>query len=217
MKKKSRLKDPISGLTHLATAVAALIGLFFLIQITNAGSPERWSAMIYGISCVALFLSSSVYHLWITTPKREVFLRKLDHSAIFIYIAGTYTPVCVVLLEGSTRVALLSTVWGIASVGVIFKLFVFKTPRWFSTAIYLAMGWSCVFAIKPIIEGLTNAGVFWLATGGILYTLGAFVYGTKKFDFKPGVFGFHEIWHLFVTGASIAHFILIAGYVLPAK
>ncbi|MCC6189815.1 MAG: hemolysin III family protein [Anaerolineales bacterium] len=210
------LKEPVSGLTHFASAVLALIGLVVLF----VASPPNWLAraalLAYGLSLVLLFAASSTYHLVKTTPDRELLLRKLDHTAIFLLIAGTYTPVCAIVLNGAWRWGLLAVIWTLAAAGIAFKLAFIRSPRWLSVLIYLAMGWLGVIGLQPLFQALPLAGIGWLLAGGLLYTAGALVYATKRLDFFPGVFGFHEVWHLFVSAASAAHFVFVLAYVAPA-
>lgn len=211
----SKMKDPVSGLTHLLSAFAAVVGMLLLYSKANESPTHKWAAIVYGVSLVLLFSASAVYHLVRTTPSRERLLRKIDHSAIYLFIAGTYTPVCALVLSGTVQKVMLLSVWALAFLGVFFKIVSFHSSRWLSIFLYLSMGWIAVFAFKPLMAALPPAGMMWLVTGGVLYTLGALVYATKKLDFFPGIFGFHEVWHLFVTAASVAHFLCIFLYVFP--
>jgi hemolysin III len=138
-----------------------------------------------------------------------------DGVAFLLFIAGTYTPPCFVVLTGAWRSAMLITIWSLAAAGILLKLIFIKAPRWVTVGIYLFMGWLGVIGIAQLLKGLPVAAVVWLLIGGLLYTGGAVVYGLKRPNFFPGVFGFHEIWHLFVTAASAAHYVFIAAYVLP--
>lgn len=208
-------KDPISGLTHLASALAALVGLVVLWGFSPSQGNTRPGVVIYGATLVLLFLASAAYHLIKTSPARELWLRRLDHTAIFLLIAGTYTPVCLTVLTGAWRWGMFITVWSLAAIGIAFKLFFIKAPRWVSVIIYVAMGWLGVIGMTQLLQALPWAAVGWLLLGGLLYTGGAVIYGLKRPNFVPGVFGFHEIWHLFVTAASAAHYVFMVGYVLP--
>jgi hemolysin III len=210
------LREPVNGLTHAASALLALLGLAWLL----AASPPDWLARLallaYGVSLVLLFSASAAYHLVKTTPERTLLLRKLDHTAIFLLIAGTYTPVCAIVLSGAWRWGLLAVIWTLAAVGIIYKLAFMRGPRWLSVVIYVAMGWLGVIGFGPLVEVVPAAGIGWLVAGGLLYTGGALIYATRWLDFYPGVFGFHEVWHLFVSAASAAHFVFVLGYVVPA-
>jgi hemolysin III len=208
-------KDPISGLTHVVTAAAALVGAIILVLASPPAVWGRLALLAYGLSLVLLFTASSVYHLVRTTPARELWLRKLDHVAIYLLIAGTYTPVCVIVLSGAWRWGLLLGIWLLAAVGIVFKLATMRTPRWLTVALYLVMGWLGVVGFGPLLAALTPAGFGWLLAGGLLYSVGALVYATRRLDFLPGVFGFHEVWHLFVSAAGAAHYIFMLAYIAP--
>jgi hemolysin III len=144
------------------------------------------------------------------------FLRKLDHTAIYLLIAGSYTPICYIRLAGFWKWGMLVLIWSLAFIGIGVKIFVIKAPRWITAGVYVVMGWLSLLAVRQIVAALPPGALVGLAAGGIIYTLGAVVYIIKKPDFVPGVFGFHELWHLFVILAALAHFIAIAGYVAPA-
>ena len=208
-------KDPISGLTHLASALAALVGGAVLVLAGPSSGLARLALLAYSLTLVLLFIASATYHLFKTSPGREQLLRKLDHTAIFLLIAGTYTPVCAIVLSGGWRWGLLAAVWALAAAGIVFKLFFIRAPRWVSVGIYLAMGWLGVVGLGPLFQALPWPAFAWLLGGGLLYTAGAIVYGTRRLDFFPGTFGFHEVWHLCVTAASAAHYVFVLIYVAP--
>jgi len=173
------------------------------------------SLMIYGISLILLFLASGIYHSVKADPNVLLKLRKFDHSAIYLLIAGTYTPICFNMLDGFWKWGMLGIVWGLALVGIGVKIFFIKAPRWVTAGVYIVMGWLCIFGIQEILAALPLGAIIWLAAGGIIFTLGAVVYITKTMDFVPGVFGFHEIWHIFVILGALAHYIMIAIYIAP--
>jgi hemolysin III len=209
-------KDPASGLIHLASAVAALAGAIALWQGSPPVPARRFSFLVYGLSVVMLFSASAAYHLIRTSPRWELLLRRLDHTAIFLLIAGTYTPVCVVVLRGGWGTALLVAIWSLAAAGMLLHLvFIERLSRWLTIALYVLMGWLGVIGVVPLTRALPLAGVMWLAAGGFAYTAGAIVYASRKLDLFPGTFGFHEVWHVFVTAAAACHFVMIARYVLP--
>jgi len=212
----STLKEPVNGLTHAASALLALVGLVVLLVYSPPNWPARLALLAYGLSLVLLFAASSAYHLVKTTPDRTLLLRKLDHTAIFLLIAGTYTPVCAIVLTGAWRWGLLGVIWALAAIGITFRLFYMRGPRWLSVVIYMGMGWVGVLGFGQLFTALPAAGLSWLVAGGLLYSLGALIYATRGFDFYPGVFGFHEVWHLFVTAASAAHYVFVLAYVVPA-
>lgn len=211
----SKLREPVNGLTHLGGAVAALVGQIVLLVLTWDGPARLLSVLIYGLSLILLFASSAAYHLVNAGPKVTKALRKLDHSAIYLLIAGTYTPICLNAFSGFYRWGLLAIVWSIALVGILVNLFYINKPRWLSAVIYVLMGWLCVSAAGEMLTALSPFALTWLAIGGVVYTLGAVVYATKMFDFVPGKFGFHEVWHIFVLLGAAAHFVAVLGVVIP--
>jgi hemolysin III len=212
-----KFRDPVSGLMHLAAAALALIGLIFLLFLGRDSLVKNISLLIYGLSLVAMLSASAVYHLVRARPDIELFLRKIDHSAIYLLIAGTYTPVCMFFFDGFFRWGLLAIIWGMALIGIVVKLFVIKAPRWATAGIYLVMGWLAVFGVKEMLAVMPAGALVWLLLGGIFYSVGAVIYITRKMDFFPGVFGFHEVWHIFVVLGCLSHFILIARYIAAAS
>lgn len=210
-----RLREPVSGLTHLGGAIAAFIGQIVLLVLASSGLEKLVSTLVYGLSLVGLFSASAAYHLVNAGPKVTAVLRKLDHSAIYLLIAGTYTPFCVNAFSGFYRWGLLAIVWGIAIAGIVVKLFYMGAPRWLSAVIYVSMGWLCLMAAGEMTTALTPFALGWLIAGGVIYTLGAVVYAAKMFNFVPGKFGFHEVWHIFVLLGALAHFVAVLGVILP--
>ena len=209
----SKLREPISGLIHLFSAVLALIGLVLLVIVGRGDSPRVFSLVVYGLSLVTLFTASTVYHL-VRNPAADTSkLRKFDHAAIYVLIAGTYTPICLNFFSGFLQWGFLAFIWAFALAGVLVKLFVIKAPRWVTAGIYLVMGWMALLVIKPMLDTIPVGGLLWMLAGGLLYTFGAVIYITKKLDLVPGVFGFHEVWHVFVSLAALCHFIMIYSYV----
>lgn len=208
-----QLREPVNGLTHLVAAVAAAVGLVALLYLAYGALPEQMAILIYGASLVLMFSASAAYHLVKARPQVTLWLRKLDHSAIYLLIAGTYTPICVHFFEGFWRWGILAIVWSMALSGIAVKLFIIHAPRWLTAGIYLLMGWMAVIAVNEILATMPIGALVWLLAGGVLFTLGALVYILKRPDFFPGVFGFHEVWHIFVILGCLAHFILVAAYV----
>ena len=204
----SKFKDPISGLTHLAGALLALAGTLVLIipAFRNGETVKAVSFLIFGLSLILLYSASATYHLLRLDEKGNLILRRIDHMMIYLLIAGTYTPICLVALRGAWGWGLLSVIGGLAVAGVILTLFVINTPRWVTVSIYITMGWMALAAFVPLIKALPVGGVIGIVLGGVFYTVGAVVYARKKPDPFPGVFGFHEIWHLFVMAGSLCHY-----------
>jgi len=210
-----KFREPVSGLTHFYTAIAAALGSIYLLYVSWGHTGRFISLLIYSISLVLLFSASATYHLANVRPDVVSILRKMDHSAIYLLIAGSYTPICYNLLTGFWQWGLLTIVWGIALAGIILKMFFMNTPRWLTAGIYVIMGWLCVLGLPEMVKNVPVGGLVWLAAGGIIYTFGAVIYSTKMMNFVPGKFGFHEVWHIFVMLGALAHFVLIAVYIAP--
>jgi len=208
----SLLRQPFNGLSHLIGAILSFFGLVTLLICGWGDTTRVISYLLYGVSLTLMFTASATYHLVDSTDRVMLFLRKMDHSGIYLLIAGTYTPVCLLFLSGFWRIGLLSIVWAFGLIGIIVKLFVIRAPRWTTAGIYLMMGWLCLLAIGEIVKALPGGALAWLIAGGLFYTIGAIIYITKKFDFYPDVFGFHEVWHIFVLLGAFSHFLMIVIY-----
>ena len=211
-----KFREPVNGLTHLAGAFAASVGLALLLYLARQSGPKLASLTIYGLTLILMFSASAAYHLIKSGPRVALLLRKLDHSAIYLLIAGTYTPICLHFFTGAWRLGTLVVIWSLAFIGIFVKLFVIHAPRWLNAGIYLLMGWLSVAAIQEIITALPSGALAWLLLGGLFFTGGAVIYILKKPDLFPGFFGFHEVWHIFVILGAFSHFILMAAYVAPA-
>ena len=216
-----RIKDPVSGFTHLAWAVLSVVGLVFLILTAVFNGEGAWdivSFSIFGVSLILLYTFSSLYHLCNVSEKASAILRKFDHIMIYILIAGSYTPVALGPLRGGWGWSIFGVVWGIAIIGVFLTIFCFKAPRWITTSLYIAMGWVVIVAIYPMILAFQKANalgsLLWLLAGGIFYTVGGIIYGLKKPNFKNRYFGFHELFHIFVMLGSLCHFWFVFAYVV---
>ena len=214
---KKRLRDPVNGLTHLAGLLLAVVGLGMLLATAaSAGRVDQLVAFgIFGLSLIALYTASMLYHLLPLSPEGVAKLRLLDHVAIFVLIAGTYTPFCLLALDGGWNRGLLVVVWGLALCGVLLKLLWRGAPRWLSVILYLGMGWVAVIAAPTLLQAVPAGGMAWVLAGGLVYSAGALVYGFKRPNPIPGSFGFHELWHLFVIAGSACHFWAVLRYVAP--
>ena len=206
-----KLREPVNSLTHWAGALLALAGLVALLIVGWSTPAKVISLLIYGVSLIAMFSASATYHMVRAKDKVLLILRKIDHSAIYLLIAGTYTPFCVNAFSGFWKWGVLIIIWSLALIGILVKVFYIKVPRWLNAGIYLVMGWLCFAAIGQMLIALPVWVITWLLIGGVTYTLGAVVYITKIFNFVPGVFGFHEVWHIFVMLAAAAHFVAVLG------
>jgi hemolysin III len=204
----------VNGLTHLAGGLLACVGL--LVLLASAGRTDQIVAFgIFGLSLVALYSASALYHLLPLSPTGVARLRRVDHMMIFVLIAGTYTPFCLIALDGAWRVGLLGVIWSLALCGVLLKIFWMGTPRWLSVALYLGMGWVAVIAAPALFLAVPAGGMIWVLGGGLLYTAGALVYALKRPNPAPGTFGFHELWHLFVVAGSACHYWAVLRYLVP--
>jgi hemolysin III len=209
------LREPVSGLTHLAAAVAAAAGLGLLLLVGGDSMVKLLSLAVYGASLVLMFSASATYHLVRGTPAVVAVLRKVDHSAIYLLIAGTYTPICLHYFSGFWQWGMVAIIWALAVLGIVVKLFMMNAPRWLAAGLYLFMGWLALAAAGEILAAMSAGALLALILGGVFFTVGAAVYVTRRPDFRPGAFGFHEVWHIFVILGCLCHFALMALYVAP--
>ena len=210
------LREPVSGFTHLAGIVLSAIGLWLLISssiLQTDSSIYITANLLYGISLIAMYSASTFYHLLPVKPKTILLLKKIDHMTIFFLIAGTYTPFCLISLKNPLGLKMFAAIWSVAILGVFLKIFWIHAPRWFYVSVYLFMGWMGAIIFQPLAQELSGNGIIWLIAGGLFYSVGAIIYGTKRPDPFPHIFGFHEIWHLFVMAGSFCHFWCIYRYV----
>lgn len=210
-------REPVSGFSHLLGALVSLVGLVALILKALTFKEYKYlsltSAIIFGLSLIFLYTASSIYHLVKSSDGVIKFLRKLDHSMIYVLIAGTYTPICLISLNGYWRWSIFISIWTLAILGILFKMIWFNAPRWLSTAFYLLMGWLVVIAFSPLSKVLPTMGITWLVLGGVFYTIGGIIYALKLPNFSVK-FGFHELFHIFVLFGSLSHFLLVYNYVM---
>ncbi|MEG2869424.1 MAG: hemolysin III family protein [Terrisporobacter sp.] len=210
-------REPINSITHWIGAILAAFALIVMLikgfsnDISTIGLV---SVIIFGASMILLYSVSATYHSVISTDKVIKGFRRLDHSMIFILIAGSYAPFCLLGLGNRTGNIFFAVMVIVAIAGVIFKMCWFDCPRWLQTALYIAMGWSAIFVIKPLAAALSSAPVIWLVIGGLLYTVGGVLYGLKPKKLKFGAFGFHEIFHIFIILGSLSHFICVYAYLI---
>ena len=207
------IKDPGSAITHFIGMLMAIFAAVPLL-IKAAHEPQRIyliSLTIYAVSLILLYAASTTYHTFICSEKLTTVLKKIDHMMIFVLIAGSYTPICLLVLERRTGMMLLALIWGIAAIGILIKAFWVYCPKWVSSILYIGMGWTCVLAFSQILNNLTRSEFAWLLAGGSIYTIGGIIYALKLpiFNNKHKNFGSHEIFHLFVMGGSACHFIVM--------
>lgn len=211
------IREPGSAITHfVAMMLTVFASLPLLLKAGMTSGPRNMAAMmIFSVSMILLYAASATYHSVNLTGKRLKTFRKIDHMMIFVLIAGTYTPVCLIILEGRLGISLLALVWSIAAVGILIKMFWVTCPKWFSSMIYIAMGWVCIPVFVPLWNSLPKAAFLWLLAGGIIYTIGGVIYAMKLkvFNARFKYFGSHELFHLFVMAGSICHFVFMYLYV----
>lgn len=211
------IREPINGLTHLIGAILSFVALIAMIikaSLSNPSPINLLAVIVFGISLMLLYSASATYHMVIASEKVIKFLRKLDHSMIFILIAGSYTPLCLIALNGVSGWVMFSLIMAIAICGILFKMIWFNCPRWLSTSIYIFMGWICMFIISPLSKTIGPKGISWLLIGGIFYTIGAIIYATKPKFLQFKYLGFHEIFHIFILLGSLSHFVCVFKYVI---
>jgi len=208
-------RDPISGLTHFIGIILSVIGTIALLTRNDEPFTAYHTAsfFIFGFSMTLLYTISTLYHWLPLSEKNLIIVRKIDHIMIFVFIAASYTPVCLITLRESWGWVIFYIVWVLTLAGFFLKLFWIKAPRFLYTSIYLLMGWIIIAAILPLSKVMPAQGLLWLALGGVFYSAGAVIYAIKKPDPLPNVFGFHEIFHLFIMAGSFSIFWMIYKYV----
>lgn len=216
-----KIKDPVSGFSHLIGMILAIVGLVLLILRACKYGEGAWDIVtytIFGTSLILLYLFSSLYHLLNLGETGTRVFKKFDHIMIYIFIAATYTPICLGPLRGPWGWSIFGTVWGLALFGTLLTAIWIKAPRWLTTSIYIAMGWLVVVMAYPLISTFIKLNAFktliWLLVGGIFYTIGGIIYGLKKAPFVTRNFGFHEIFHIFVLLGSFFQFWFIYKYLI---
>ncbi len=213
---EKKVKDPISAFTHFLGFLISIPVTITLVykSLEDGNFVASFAFLIFGVSLMLLYGASTIYHTVKTDERHTAILRRIDHIMIFVLIAGTYTPVCLVPLRGKWGYTLLAIVWGIAFLGIFLKIFWLNAPRFLSTAIYVAMGWLVMIAFMPLEKALPLGGIILLALGGVTYTVGAIIYAfkSKRLQFKH--VNFHDIFHLFVMGGSFFHIVFMYAYIL---
>lgn len=214
--KRIKLREPINSLTHLIGAGVFLVGTVALVihrVIIDASVKDLLGTIIFGLSLICLYLASGIYHGYNGSEKVIRVLKKLDHSFIYVLIAGSYTPICLSVLEGQKRILIMSLIWGIAIFGILSKILFNNIPRVVYTFFYLIMGWMVMFFIGDLYRNVNPVGFYLLVLGGALYTIGGIIYMIKKPNISKA-FGFHELFHLFIIGGSLAHYFFVFFYLV---
>jgi hemolysin III len=206
----------LRGVTHVYAFYCATVAAALLV-VMAPGGVARGAGAVYGLGLCALFGGSALYHRWRWNPRWRPLLRRIDHSTIFVFIAASYTPVCLLVLSGTVRWVVLGTVWAGALGGVALSVAWITAPRVLASACYVALGWVAVIAFPQLTAALPLLPLLLIAGGGVLYTIGAIVFAFQRPNPWPRVFGFHEIFHAFVVLAATAHFVALAGWVVLPK
>lgn len=210
-----KLREPFCGISHLAGAVLGVAALIVLVSMAR-GKPWHLSAFaIYGTTVILLYLASALYHSLPVGERHIARLRILDHVGIYLLIAGTYTPICLVALRGPWGWSLFGVIWALALLGSLCAILWRTSQCAFGIGLYVVMGWLAIIAPRPLMETITGAGFAWLLAGGVIYTVGAVILAIDRPRLWPGVFGSHDLWHLFVLGGSACHFVVMLWFVAP--
>ncbi len=210
-----RMQNPVRGFLHGSAAIASLVGLVVLTVQTSSDAVRMWSMVIFGLSLVALYTTSSLYHSVPWREKWERRIQRVDHSMILVLVAGSWTPIAMNVLDGSWRIFTMSVVWGLALIGVGQKILFPRVPQWFTVALATTMGWFAVIPLPEIVQRLSRGAIVLLLVGGILYTIGMVIYATRWPRLFPRVFSSHEVFHVLVVAGSAVHFALVYNYVVP--
>lgn len=209
-------REPMSALTHFIGFIGAFFGFLVLLYISIYPVVKPLHIItfsVFGLGMMLVYAASTIYHTLYLSDDGIKRLKKLDHMMIFVFIAATYTPICLIALKGFIGLSLLITIWALAIIGILIKLFWIHAPRWFSAVIYLVSGWIALVYLLPIIKILGTTASLWLFIGGGSYTVAAVIYALKRPDPLPGFFGFHEVFHIFVMIGSAMHFWLMYEYI----
>jgi hemolysin III len=209
------LRDPVSGLTHFIGALLSVAGLVMLIiKASNPLKPWHLTTYcVFGVGMILLYTASTLYHWLPLSSEGTARLRKIDHMMIFVLIAATYTPFCLIPLRGAWGWGIFGTVWTVAILGIVFKIFWINAPRWLTSVVYILMGWIAIVGIGPLVRTLQTGALLGLFGGGVLYTIGGIIYALKRPDPIPHIFGFHEVFHIFVMLGTFVHYVTVYRYI----
>jgi hemolysin III len=209
------VKPRLRGVVHQWSFFVALVAGVALVVLAPAGRATV-AAAVYAVALAGLLGTSALYHRVTWRPAMRAWMRRVDHSMIFVLIAGTYTPFAVLVLTGSTQVVVLAGVWAGAVAGIVLSLVWVRAPKWLSAIAYVALGWFALVAMPQIADRAGAGALALLVAGGVAYTTGALVYALRRPDPSPTVFGYHEVFHVLVVVAALAHFVAVAAFALPA-
>jgi hemolysin III len=209
------IREPFNGLSHLGGVLLSIVGLVVLLALSRGKPWHTTSFAIYGATLILLYTASTLYHSLPVSPEHIRRLLVFDQVAIYLLIAGTYTPLCLVSLRGAWGWSLLGVIWGIAVVGITLRIAWRSAPAWLPVVLYLVMGWLSLVASQPLGAALPAEGIGWLFAGGVVYTVGAGIFASQRPRLWPGKFSSHELWHVMVLGGSACHYVLMLRFVLP--
>ena len=211
-----RLREPFCGISHGVGAALSLVGLVVLLVISRGRPWHVVSFAIYGVSLVLLYTASALYHSLRVAPRNADRLMRFDHSAIYLLIAGTYTPVCLITLRGTLGWSIFGVEWGLALTGILTTLLWKSAPDWFRVVLYLIMGWLIAATLGPLRAALPAQAFWGIIAGGVTYSVGTVIFAIDRPHLWPGRFSAHDLWHLFVLGGSACHFVTMARFIAPS-
>ena len=209
------MTHPMRGFLHGSAAVVSAVGMALLIVRSSPDAMRILSVTIFGLSLIGLYTASALYHSVPWRPKWKQRMQRVDHSMIFLLVAGTYTPVAVNVLHGAWRTVTLSVVWGAAAIGIAQKIALPRIPAWVSITLQTTMGWFVIIPFLELVEALSNGAIALMIAGGCSYTMGLVLLATKRPQLIPGIFSHHEVFHILVVLGSLCHFLMILWYVVP--
>lgn len=213
---KISIREPINSISHLLGCILSAVGFLVLLfaSISTGNQIKIISSIIFSMGLLGLYSASTIYH-WSTLPQKALeTLRKVDHIMIYFLIAATYTPICLITLQGKVGYTLLTVVWALAFTGIILKIFWLNAPRLLYTSFYIILGWSAIFVIYPLASRIVSSGLLLIVWGGISYTIGGVLYAIKPKKLKIWKFGYHEIFHIFILLGSLLHYMTIYKYII---
>jgi hemolysin III len=210
-----RMQNPVRGFLHGAAAVLSVVALVVLAIKTNDSPLKMWSMIVFGLSLVALYTTSSLYHSIAWQEKWRARLQRLDHSMILVLVAGSWTPMAINLLEGTWRIVTLSVVWGSALVGIIQKWFFSSVRIWFTITLAVSMGWFALIPLSAMTRQIGMTAIGLLVLSGAMYTVGMVMFASQRPKMFPRIFSYHELFHVLVVAGSVTHFVLVFRYIVP--
>ena len=210
-----KMHNPVRGFMDATAALASVVALVVLIVLTTDDTPRMVSMIVYALSLTALYTTSLLYHSIPWRPEWKQRMQRMDHSMIFLLVAGSFTPIAFNVLDGAWRVSVLAVVWSVAIVGVTQKIIWPKVRSWFSITLQTTLGWFAVVPFVELVRRLSGGALILISAGGILYTSGMVLFTMKRPRLAPRVFSYHEVWHVLVISASVLHFLAVLIYVVP--